>query len=305
VRARCSPRSTCSPWRACCAPSPPRCSTATRSPVERAGPFAYLAGAARTALGTAAGAPALAAAAARGAPAVGGPALGTAAAVVRGAVLAVPVLVVFGALLAGADRTFARALERLVAWDAGPLAGHAVATLTFAWLAGGYLYVALLAPPAHGAERAARGAQRLAEHVGVGARELCVTLALVDALLLAFGVLQLGWLFGGARALDLAGVTVAEYARRGFFELLAVAALALPLLLVAAARVGGDARAVGARPRGAPPAPPLPPRRRHARRSRCLVLVVSRSTACASTTTCSASPRRGSTPPRSSSGWAR
>ena len=72
-----------------------------------------------------------------------------------------------------------------------------------------------------------------------------MALALVDALLLAFGALQLGWLFGGSRALALAGVTVAEYARHGFFELLAVAALALPLLLVATARVGADAQAVG------------------------------------------------------------
>jgi hypothetical protein len=218
-------------------------------PIDRAGPFAYLAGVARTAAGVLSGASGIAAGAVHGAGGVGAGAFGAAAAVGRGALLAAPVLLVFGVLLASADRTFARVIERLTAWELGPLAGHAVATLGLAWLAGGYLYAALLAPArADAAGSVARGAQALAARLRVGAREVCVALALVDALLLAFAALQLGWLFGGSRALALAGVTVAEYARRGFFELLAVAALALPLLLVATARVGGDGEAVGHAP---------------------------------------------------------
>jgi hypothetical protein len=44
--------------------------------------------------------------------------------------------------------------------------------------------------------------------------------------------LQVRWLFGGADVvLATTGLTVAEYARRGFFELVAVAALVLPLIL--------------------------------------------------------------------------
>jgi hypothetical protein len=74
--------------------------------------------------------------------------------------------------------------------------------------------------------------------VGVGVREVTVAIGLVDALFLTFGALQVGWLFGGTTALASAGVTVAEYARRGFFELVVVAALALPMLLLAHGLVG-------------------------------------------------------------------
>jgi hypothetical protein len=51
---------------------------------------------------------------------------------------------------------------------------------------------------------------------------------------LGFVVVQLRYLFGGAaHVLRSAGLTYAEYARAGFFELVWVAALALPTLLVA------------------------------------------------------------------------
>src|SRR5699024_9080346 len=86
--------------------------------------------------------------------------------------------------------------------------------------------------------------------LGVGVREVTVALGLVDALLDGFGALQLRWLFGGAGALQAAGVTVAEYARSGFFELAAVAALALPLLLVAHGVVGEAAPSAGSPRRG-------------------------------------------------------
>jgi hypothetical protein len=58
-------------------------------------------------------------------------------------------------------------------------------------------------------------------------------LGLVDLLFLSFVAVQLGYLFGGAATvLTERGPTYAEYARRGFFELVTVAALALGLLLV-------------------------------------------------------------------------
>ena len=59
-------------------------------------------------------------------------------------------------------------------------------------------------------------------------------LAVVDLLFLAFVAVQFRYLFGGAELVrELTGLSYAEYARRGFFELVAVAALSLPLLLLA------------------------------------------------------------------------
>jgi len=83
-----------------------------------------------------------------------------------------------------------------------------------------------------------RGAVRAPEGVlpGVprlGAVEAVTALALLNALFLAFVAVQFRYLFGGAELVRAsAGMGWGEYARSGFFELVAVAALVLPLLLV-------------------------------------------------------------------------
>src|SRR5690606_28461555 len=52
-------------------------------------------------------------------------------------------------------------------------------------------------------------------------------------LFLFFVLVQFRYLFGGAGMIEVTpGLTYAEYARRGFFELVAASALVLPLLLV-------------------------------------------------------------------------
>jgi hypothetical protein len=58
-------------------------------------------------------------------------------------------------------------------------------------------------------------------------------LGLLDLLFLAFVVVQFRYLFGGAELVQVSPtLTYAEYARRGFFELVAVAALLLPIMLL-------------------------------------------------------------------------
>ena len=64
--------------------------------------------------------------------------------------------------------------------------------------------------------------------------EIGVVLGLLDILFLAFVTVQIRYFFGGAALVQATtGLTYAEYARRGFFELVWVAALVLPLLLIA------------------------------------------------------------------------
>jgi hypothetical protein len=55
---------------------------------------------------------------------------------------------------------------------------------------------------------------------------------LVDALFLGFVLVQAVYLFGGTDTLARTGLTYSEYARRGFFELVTVAALVLGLVLL-------------------------------------------------------------------------
>src|SRR5205823_2404020 len=113
---------------------------------------------------------------------------------------------------------------------AHPLA-HIFLFTAIAWAAGGLLrdLVAereerrLLSPTA---------VTRAAPRVSLGATELCVALAALDLLFLAFVLVQLRYLFGGPHLVQVrAHLTYAQYARHGFFELVAVSLLVLPLLL--------------------------------------------------------------------------
>jgi hypothetical protein len=156
----------------------------------------------------------------------GSPAARVAGAVVLGATVAVPPLVVFGALLSAADVMFADMLGRVLRFDTDRLAADLVLTLVIGWVAAGYLY---------GFTAASRTAgPRAALPFSLGSTEVGIALGLLNLLFLAFVAVQVRYLLGGASLVELTpGLTYAEYARRGFFELVAAVALVVPLLLAA------------------------------------------------------------------------
>src|SRR5262249_24542297 len=62
--------------------------------------------------------------------------------------------------------------------------------------------------------------------------EMAIPLGMLDVLFLSFVIVQFRYFIGGAASVETStGLTYAEYARRGFFELVAVSALVLPILL--------------------------------------------------------------------------
>ena len=148
-------------------------------------------------------------------------------AVARGAFIAAPLLLVFGALLMAADAAFEDLVLDVLRVDAARLLDHLLLTLLLAWVSAGLLWVALLARHPEGP------ALRRPASLSLGVVEVGVVLGLLNALFLAFVTIQVRYLFGGAQRLAVAQITYAEYARRGFGELVAVTALALPVLLVA------------------------------------------------------------------------
>jgi hypothetical protein len=96
----------------------------------------------------------------------------------------------------------------------------------WAWLSAGVLRLVCRSDGERSAVVARRGA------LGLG--EVGTVLVVVDLLFAAFVLVQFRYLFGGNELVrELTGMSYAEYARRGFFELAAVAALSLPLLLAA------------------------------------------------------------------------
>jgi hypothetical protein len=136
-------------------------------------------------------------------------------------------------LFATADAAFAHMLDAIVPQEAAdrPVARAA------AWLAlvalGGALLQAGRADPARGANPARHTLARV---------EWTVPLVLLVGLFAAFVALQLTALYGGNDyVLRTSGLTYAEYARSGFAQLIAAAALTLAVI-AAAARWAGDER---------------------------------------------------------------
>jgi len=143
-----------------------------------------------------------------------------------GLLVAAPVLILFGALLGEADPLFGRALGRVWSLDLGPIWDHAVPIGCCAWLAVGLTRTIAMrdGPP-----------RQLPATLGtIGFASVGTAITAVAMLLLVFIVFQARTMFLSAdRFQAVTGLTVAEYARRGFFQLVLVAALSLPLLLLA------------------------------------------------------------------------
>lgn len=143
-----------------------------------------------------------------------------------GAVTAV-LLVVFGALLASADAAFARLVDALVPQvDVGEVPGRVLLGAAVAGAAVTAAHLAAAPPPWHVVRFPSGRSLRTAEWL--------VPLAALDLLLLSFLGVQSAVLFGGRdHVLRTAGLTSAEYARSGFWQLLTVTALVLGVVAAA------------------------------------------------------------------------
>jgi hypothetical protein len=80
------------------------------------------------------------------------------------------------------------------------------------------------------------------ESLRLGSVEAATILVVIDLVFAAFVALQVAYLFGGRDTAALAGMTYAEYARRGFFELILVAGLAGLLVVALDLAVGKRSR---------------------------------------------------------------
>ncbi len=143
-----------------------------------------------------------------------------------GLLLSVPILLVFGALLASADPIFERTIRWLIDWDFEQLASHALLTGVLTWLTAGLLLTISASGPLW------PFGDRTWRTPALGVLEVGIPLTALALLFGLFVGIQFRYLFGGE---DLIRATVdltyAEYARRGFFELVTATALVVPLLV--------------------------------------------------------------------------
>ena len=149
----------------------------------------------------------------------------------KAVLIAAPIFVVFALLLTNADPVFG-SLVTLPDFRIDVALSHVIIAGFFAWVAAGWLRRSLLVHPASADAPAAPLPLTL------GATDVTLALGALNVLFAAFVVVQIGWLFGGeALVLRTTGLGYAEYARRGFFELMWVAGLLLPVLLGAHALI--------------------------------------------------------------------
>jgi Domain of unknown function (DUF4173) len=159
--------------------------------------------------------------------------------VLRGLLIAAPLVILFVALFASADAVFARITGDLLDWhlDLGSLPSRVVLTALVAWVSAGlFAFVAREHPDGSAAATGRAGRPRL------GSAEAATVLIVLDLLFIGFVALQGAYLFGGRDTLEASGLTYAEYARRGFFELLAVAFLVGGLVLALEGFIGARTR---------------------------------------------------------------
>ncbi len=143
---------------------------------------------------------------------------------IGGALLAFPLLLAFGGLFAAADPVFRNVVATALHVDFSAVASHLALTALWTALTAGYFWGALIRrTPAPAAD---------AQALSLGIVPVGTALGLVNLLFLVFVVIQLRYFFGGAELVQSAtDLTYAEYARRGFFELVAASGLVLPFLL--------------------------------------------------------------------------
>lgn len=152
--------------------------------------------------------------------------------VLRGLLLALPIVLIFGALLGSADLVFRRELDSLIELFSLERLPEYIFRLIYillaAWtLLGVYLHAATVSPSVPGLDNRLSAAARF-----LGFTEATIVLGSVTALFAAFVIVQFQYFFGGAENIGLDGYTFAEYARRGYGELMTVAILSLLLILV-------------------------------------------------------------------------
>lgn len=162
----------------------------------------------------------------------------------KGLLMALPILIIFGALFSHADLAFSQFLGNFIHINISERSIQYLALLTFAFVAGlcylSYIFVATSSAGTSD-EALAESEGILESRINSGRHiETLVSLSLVACLFLLFIGFQITYLFGGEANIASWGFTYAEYARRGFGELLGIAALSL-VLLFAAGRYAGNA----------------------------------------------------------------
>ncbi|MBC7796029.1 MAG: DUF4173 domain-containing protein, partial [Pyrinomonadaceae bacterium] len=185
------------------------------------------------------------------------------AAILRGLAIAAPILFVFGLLFMAADAVFEGIVKNTLHIEGGVLFSHFLLFGFLTWISAGYLRGAIgesllttlgTNPSTNAQQSLGLNDVKVDENAvkanpnqvlnkdetsewssffTLGAVEMSIVLGLVNALFLGFVIIQIRYFFGGMELVQATeNFKLSDYARRGFGEIVTVAALMLPILLV-------------------------------------------------------------------------
>ncbi|MCL4527887.1 MAG: DUF4173 domain-containing protein [Chloroflexi bacterium] len=152
--------------------------------------------------------------------------------IVRGLVIALPIVAIFAALLASADTIFSNELNSFLKlfFNLENLPEYIFRLcyiLIIAYgLAGTFLHAA-----SQSKDEKLAGEDKPFVSPFLGFTETTIVLGSVAVLFAAFVIVQFRYFFGGQANINIQGFTYSEYARRGFGELVAVALFSLLMIL--------------------------------------------------------------------------
>jgi hypothetical protein len=170
--------------------------------------------------------------------------------IIRGLLIAAPLLIIFGGLFMAADAAFEGLIKRSLNIDTGEIFGHLLLIAFLSWIVAGYLRASLfgsLVPQQFSQTKTEKTAAETAPKrdwrefnsswlpntLTLGTIEISIIWGLMNLLFLVFVIVQLPYLFGGFEYVQSTeNVKLADYARRGVAELGLVSVLVLPLLLI-------------------------------------------------------------------------
>jgi len=152
-------------------------------------------------------------------------------AIFKGLLISVPLIIIFCILFSASDARFENMISHLLdwGWDDETVIQYALAFIVCSWIAAAVLRGTVLKQGLSLKDKS------LTPPVSwiLGSIEIVMILGALNILFLSFIAVQFTYFFGGdALVQSIQGPTYSDYARRGFFQLVTVAALVITLLLL-------------------------------------------------------------------------
>jgi hypothetical protein len=159
--------------------------------------------------------------------------LATMRSVLRGVLISLPIAVVFTLLLSSADAVFGDFVDQAVCFFLPESEASVIEQIfLFAVFSGVFLTACWTMVSDQVEAREEPSPQEKTRRFRLNMIETSTVLGSVNLLFVAFVVIQTRYLFGGEANITAQGYTYAEYARRGFYELLAVSLMTMLLLVM-------------------------------------------------------------------------